>query len=181
MERPSPTGGLSLLPSTQRSFRSVCRTQAHRRQFPSHNITTLLSKQPIKSSLSTPRTDSEAGTQDHNPNIQNSNRTGFFLKTDQSTHCSYLPSALPRQGKAGQREAFLPLVLIHLCCLLSTEISPVMKHMCMPRFKENVTPSQRKKLYCLASKEKWLTINQALGSDVILMFLTAIGDLLNIQ
>lgn len=43
----------------------------------------------------------------------------------------------------------------------------------MPRLKENVTPSQRKKLYCFASKEKWLTINQALGSDVIWMFLTA--------
>lgn len=39
----------------------------------------------------------------------------------------------------------------------------------MPKFKENVTPSQRKELHCLASKEQWLTINQAPGSDVILM------------
>lgn len=49
----------------------------------------------------------------------------------------------------------------------------------MPRFRENVTPSQREKLHWLASEEKWLTINQALGNGVILMFLTAIGDLLN--
>lgn len=48
----------------------------------------------------------------------------------------------------------------------------------MPRFKENVTSSQGKKLHYLTSKEKWLTINQALGSDVILMLLTAVRRLI---
>lgn len=158
---------------------------AHKKQFPLHNMITLHYKQLVKSSLSKPQTDSQSGIQDHNPNVQKGKRTGFFSKADHSTRLSYLPSMLPGQETAGQRKDCLPLIMIHLCCflVLSTEISPELrKHVCMPRFKENVTLSQRKKLHCFASKEITLVIiNEALGSDVMLMFLAPVRRVINIQ
>ena len=142
-------------PKPQRPLRSVCWTETQGFPFhsttkstsPLHNTIPLHYEQPVKHSFSRSRTDYESGIQGHNPKAPKGKTTQApFQRQTIALNvptCSPMTPIFPGQEKPGQREGFLPWVLIHLRCLISFSL-------------QNFLQSYKNICVCQASRKMFL-------------------------
>lgn len=181
------TFGLFLLPRTpeatekcplDRDERLSC--SWHLSNSPLHNTITLYYEQPVKPSELTLNQASRITTPRSIIKVKKTQAS--FQRQTIALNAPTSPPVnptLPGQEKE-QREGFLPLVLTHLCCLVASlcrNFSRVTRTYVYAKF-QGKCYSQSEEEIILPSKEKWLTINQAFGSHVILMLLTALRILI---
>lgn len=147
-------------PKLQRPLRIVCWTETQ--GFPVHSTTennsplqntiTLHYEQPAKHSFSRSRTDYESGIQGHNPKAPKGKKTQASFQRQtialNAPTCPPMTPIFPGQEKLGQREGFLPRVLIHLCCLISFSLQKFLQSY------ENICVCQDSRKMFLPVKER---------------------------